>query len=60
MLRCKIIIRFHNDESFLWVGPHGQQIVSPLNKEFWVSEEEKDILQDNFPDSLEVLEEQQG
>ncbi|MCH5146001.1 hypothetical protein JMF94_13000 [Desulfovibrio sp. UIB00] len=59
MLRCKIIIHFHNDESFLWVGPQGQQIISQFNKEFWVSEEEKDILQGNFPDTLKVLEEQQ-
>lgn len=58
MQRYKVIIHFHNNDRFAWVGPQGQQMLSEPNKAFWVSEEEKAILQDNLSDVLEVLHEQ--
>ena len=57
MKRYLVIIHDEADRAICWIGKNGNQIVSRANSSFEIDEEELEILKENLPVSLEVLEE---
>lgn len=55
MSRYLVKLKSSDDDAFAWVTPDGEQVFSAPNKAFWVSEEEKDILEHNLSAFLVII-----